>query len=296
MWKRLLTGLAGTVYVAVLVVAEGKQPLRRGRRESKLVRQLRNLSLAGLGSLTLQLLEDPLVRPLAKRVQQRRWGLLQQRRLPPAIEVVAGVLLLDYTLYLWHVLTHRVPLLWRFHAAHHMDLDMDASTAIRFHFGELALSVPYRAAQVLLFGITPRTLGVWQAFTFASILFHHSNLGLSPELDRRLQMIWVTPRLHGIHHSAVPGETNSNWSSGLTIWDRLHRTFRCDVSQSTITIGVAGLDQPRQVTFRRTLQMPFTPPPAVPHFLEAADRSRGPRNGHCKAKNIAAASASATKI
>lgn len=269
-WKRLLTGLAGAVYVAGIVAMEVRQPLRRGRREPKLARDLRNLAIASLGGATLQLLEDPVVRPLARRVEQRRWGLLQQRRLPAAVELLAGVLLMDYTLYLWHVLTHRVSFLWRFHAAHHADIDMDASTAIRFHFGELALSVPYRAAQILLFGITPRTLGLWQAFTFASILFHHSNIGLPPGLERRLQAVWVTPRLHGIHHSTVPGEANSNWSSGLTLWDHLHRTFRRDIPQNAITIGVAGLDQPEEVTLGKTLQLPFHPPAAVLQFLRAA--------------------------
>ena len=143
MWKRLLAGVAGAAYGAVLVAAEVRRPLRHAKRESKWVRDVRNLAIAGLGGATVQLLEDPVVRPLAVRVRQKRWGLLQQRPLPAALELLAGVLLMDYTLYLWHVLTHRVPFLWRFHAAHHADLDIDASTAIRFHFGELALSVPY---------------------------------------------------------------------------------------------------------------------------------------------------------
>lgn len=267
MGKRLMVGLSAAVYVALIVAAEVRKPLRQGKRESKLVRNLRNAAIAGLGGMTLLIAEDPVVRPLARHVARRRWGLLQQTRLPVALEIAAGVLLMDYTLYLWHVLTHKIPWLWRFHAAHHVDLDMDASTAIRFHFGELTMSVPYRAAQVLAFGITPRTLQVWQAFTFASILFHHSNIGLSLEWEKRLRTVWVTPQLHGIHHSTVPGETNSNWSSGLTLWDRLHRTFRTDATPHAITVGVAGIDEPRQVTFRKTLQMPFDPPPAIPHFF-----------------------------
>ncbi len=256
--RRLLGGVVGAAYVAAVVLLEIRRPLREGRREPKVVRDGRNLAIAALGGVTLQLLEDPLVRPLASRVKERRWGLLQQVRLPRAVELAAGVALMDYTLYLWHILTHRVPFLWRFHAVHHADLDMDASTAIRFHFGELAMSAPYRAAQVLLFGIAPEVLTGWQTFTFASILFHHSNLELAPRLERRLQWLVTTPRLHGIHHTADARQTNSNWSSGLIFWDRMHGTLLRDVPRGGPPIGVGGFDQPSQVTLHRSLTLPFT--------------------------------------
>src|SRR5919197_148395 len=90
----------------------------------------------------------PVVEPLAGAVARRRGGLLQRRRLPLWLEVPLAVALMDYTLYLWHVLTHKVPFLWRFHQVHHVDLDLDASTALRFHFAELAISVPWRAGQI----------------------------------------------------------------------------------------------------------------------------------------------------
>src|SRR5258708_32843376 len=88
------------------------------------------------------------------------------------------MLLMDYTIYFWHILTHRIRFLWRFHAVHHVDLDVDASTALRFHFGELAVSVPYRAAQVVLIGVDAEALSYWQTFLSLSIFFHHSNVRL----------------------------------------------------------------------------------------------------------------------
>lgn len=270
MRKQLLAVVAGAAYVATIVTMEARHPLRLRQREGKLRRNLRNLAIASLGGATIQLLEDPLVRPLAKCVEARRWGLLQLRPLPPAVELALGVALMDYTLYLWHVLTHKVPFLWRFHAAHHIDLDMDASTAIRFHFGELAFSAPYRALQVLVFGITPRTLTVWQTFTFASILFHHSNLRVPARAERLLQYIITTPRLHGIHHSNRPEEANSNWSSGLAAWDWMHGTLKRDVAQKAIIIGVGTLQQPAEVTLGRSLALPFHPPAAVAHFFDDA--------------------------
>jgi sterol desaturase/sphingolipid hydroxylase (fatty acid hydroxylase superfamily) len=135
-----------------------------------------------------------------------------------------------------------VPLLWRFHAVHHLDRDLDASTAIRFHFGEMLLSVPYRLAQVALLGISPTTLRLWKRLLFASVVFHHSNLRLPLAAERRLATVIVTPRMHGIHHSEVEAERNSNWSSLISWWDFAHRTFRADIPQNEITIGIGEPD------------------------------------------------------
>ena len=245
---------------AVLLWAETRRPLRR-QEHDKARRDLRNLAVAGLSAATLQALEKPVVDPLSRMVQRKRWGLLKQLRLRPWAETALAVLLMDYTLYLWHVLTHRVPALWRIHVVHHADLDMDASTALRFHFAEMAVSVPYRAAQVALLGVAPRPLSIWQTFLFACILFHHSNLRLPLWLERRLVRVVVTPRMHGIHHSIVEEEVNSNWSSGLTIWDRLHGTLRLDVPQSEIEIGVAAYRDPAQVTLPKLVEMPFVAQP-----------------------------------
>jgi sterol desaturase/sphingolipid hydroxylase (fatty acid hydroxylase superfamily) len=164
---------------------------------------------------------------------------------------------MDYTLYVWHVLTHRVPFLWRFHVVHHADLDLSATTALRFHFAEMLLSVPWRAAQVLLLGIGPRTLSCWQKATLAEIVFHHSNLRLPVRVERHLVRLIVTPRMHGIHHSTVREETDSNWSSGLTVWDWLHGTLLLDVPQQDIDIGVPAWRDPKELTLPTLAAMPF---------------------------------------
>ena len=166
-------------------------------------------------------------------------------------------MLLDYTLYVWHVLLHRVPLLWRLHLAHHVDLDLDVSTALRFHFGEFIASIPWRLAQVAIIGVPPRTLALWRALTLAEVAFHHANLRLPLPSERLLALLIVTPRLHGIHHSVVRAERDSNFSSGLTLWDRLHGTLRTDVPQEKITIGVPPYAEPGDVTLGKTLALPF---------------------------------------
>ncbi len=251
--------LSGALVLGVfgaLVWLERRRPLRE-ERESKLVRSARNLAVAAVGAAALRLTEAPLAERLTALVERRRWGLLKLVRLPLWLEVAAAVVLLDYTLYLWHVLTHRVPWLWRFHVVHHIDLDLDATTALRFHFAELAVSVPWRAAQILCIGVSPLTLSVWQTLLMLSIIFHHSNVRLAAGLERGLNLFVVTPRMHGIHHSTVKEETNSNWSSGLTLWDRLHGTLRLDVPQDAIEIGVPAYQEPRGVGLTSMLALPF---------------------------------------
>jgi sterol desaturase/sphingolipid hydroxylase (fatty acid hydroxylase superfamily) len=240
----------------LLWLLERRRPLRQSV-EPKLTHDARNLAVAGAGALALLLVESPVITQLTALVERRGWGLLRRVRLPPCVEIALGVLLMDYTLYLWHVLTHRVSFLWRFHVAHHVDLDLDASTALRFHFGELAISVVWRAGQVVLLGIAPLTLSVWQTFLLLSILFHHSNVRLPFALERRLNRLLVTPRMHGIHHSIIEEETNSNWSSGLSLWDWLHGTLRLNVPQDEIIIGVPAYRKPAEIGLEEVLALPF---------------------------------------
>jgi sterol desaturase/sphingolipid hydroxylase (fatty acid hydroxylase superfamily) len=242
--------------VGVLVWLESRRPLRR-EVESKTVRGGRNLAVAGLAALALQIFEKPVAARLTELVERKNLGLLKIVRLPKWFEVILAVVLMDYTLYLWHVLTHKSPFLWRFHLVHHVDLDLDASTALRFHFGELVISVLWRSMQILVIGVSPRSLRAWQMFLFPSVLFHHSNLRLPESLDRALQNFIVTPRLHGIHHSIVRAETDSNWSSGLTVWDKIHGTFRNDVSPAEITIGVPAYQNADEVILTKILPLPF---------------------------------------
>ncbi len=247
----IIVGAFGLLYLL-----ERRRPLRRAV-EPKLKRNVRNLAVAGAAAATLQLIERPLTEPLTALVERRKCGLLKLVRLPKWLEVTLAVILLDYTLYMWHVVTHKAPMLWRFHVAHHVDLDLDASTALRFHFGELAISTGWRAGQILLIGVTPFSLSFWQTFLLLSILFHHSNVRLPVEVERKLNRFIVTPRMHGIHHSMIREETDSNWSSGLSIWDRLHGTLRLNVPQEEITIGVPAYRDPLEVELIEALKMPF---------------------------------------
>ncbi|MBP0443828.1 sterol desaturase family protein [Roseomonas sp. SSH11] len=239
-----------------IFLAERRAPLRR-RGQAEPARTLRNLAMGALSMAVVAAVEGPVTRRLARHAEGRRRGLAQCLPLPAWARDAAAFLLMDYTIYLWHVLTHKVPALWRLHLVHHIDLDLDASTALRFHAVDMLVSVPWRAAQVALLGVSPRALRAWQGFFFLSVLFHHSNLRLPARLERVLALVLTTPRMHGIHHSTVREETDSNWSSGLSFWDRLHGTFRLDVAQRDLRIGVPAYRDPAETALRPSLAMPF---------------------------------------
>ncbi|MGH9585234.1 MAG: sterol desaturase family protein [Bryobacteraceae bacterium] len=250
-------------WMAALFWWERRHALR-SVADSRIERDARNLAVAAAAGATMQLLELPVARALARQAAEKRRGLLQLVPLPKFARIIAAIALLDYTLYWWHVLAHRVPLLWRFHQAHHLDREMDATTGLRFHFGEIALSVLFRAGQVFAIGPTPEGLTAWQSFLFVCILFHHANVRLPLPWERTLARFLVTPRLHGIHHSVAPEEVNSNWSSGLTIWDWLHGTLRTEVRQETIVIGLAGRREDSDQELLNVLTVPFGDAAPVP--------------------------------
>jgi sterol desaturase/sphingolipid hydroxylase (fatty acid hydroxylase superfamily) len=251
-----LSGIVIFGTFAVLTYLEKKRPLRK-QIEPKRLNLSRDLAIAATAGIAVNFLEKPVTDKLTRFVEKRNFGLLKIVKLPKILEIALAVVLLDYTLYLWHVLTHKLPFLWRFHKIHHADLDLTAATAIRFHFGEITISVLFRAGQILLLGVSPKSLKIWQNLLFFNIFFHHSNIKLPKSFEKKLQKIIMTPRLHGIHHSIIEDETNSNWSSGFTVWDFLHKTFRDDVSQDEIIIGVADHQSFEKVTLPKMLVEPF---------------------------------------
>jgi sterol desaturase/sphingolipid hydroxylase (fatty acid hydroxylase superfamily) len=204
-------------------------------------------------AITVNAFERPLVTRLARYAESHGLG-IQRLALPRWAKTALAAALMDYTLYWWHVLLHRVPALWRLHEPHHADRDLDASTALRFHFAEFVASVPWRCAQVLLIGVDPRSLALWQRLTLLEVLFHHSNVRLPRQIEQRLARLVVTPRLHGLHHSIVREERDSNFSSGLTLWDRLHGTADLDLQRS-VTIGLP--DHRTAASLPETLALPF---------------------------------------
>ena len=217
----------------------------------------RNLTTGGISLALLNLLQAPILVPFALWAQARPVGLLNWISFPPAVRVALAVVLLDYTLWLWHRWNHLVPFLWRFHLVHHVDRDMDASTAFRFHFGEQTLSIGYRLLQVGAIGADPTSIWLWHGLLVVAIVFHHSNTRLPLRLERLLVRVVVTPRMHGIHHSNYRNEANGNWSSLLSAWDYLHGTMLLSVPRESVEIGVPAYGKEQDVTLPKILAMPF---------------------------------------
>jgi sterol desaturase/sphingolipid hydroxylase (fatty acid hydroxylase superfamily) len=268
-----------------LLLLERRQPLRR-RTRPRTERWRRNALLAGPALPAARLTLLPAMVGLAQ-LAAPHYPARQLARLPAPLRLSLEVLLLDYLAYSWHRLLH-APLLWRLHRVHHNDLDMDITTAWRFHFGEMLASIPYRAGLPALLGIRPATVLAYEAVFEAGTAFHHSNWRLPLALERWLVRLLVTPRAHGIHHSVVHRETQSNFGVVLTLWDRLHRTLRLNVPQAAITIGVPAYPDPATQTVGRLLALPLTPlepwvrpdgtvptrvPSASPRLRLAADAS-----------------------
>ena len=201
------------------------------------------------------------VRPVATAVLQfvseRDWSLTSIVSENSAVQAALGFLLMDLSFYYWHRANHAWPFLWRFHNAHHVDHDLDVSTAVRFHFVEVGLSAGFRALQVSLIGGAPWVFVVYETVFQLNTLFQHSNVRLPIAVERILILVLVTPRMHGIHHSKRFHETNSNWSSVFSWWDRLHGTLRLNVPQSAIDIGIAAYSLPADNTVAAVLGMPF---------------------------------------
>jgi sterol desaturase/sphingolipid hydroxylase (fatty acid hydroxylase superfamily) len=274
--------MLGWITPAVLVgsllaftALETRRPLRH-RVEAGGRRFARNVALAIVSYSVVGLVQVVAFASFSAWIVQHGGGLLSLVVLPSWLAAIAGILLLDWTLWIWHLLNHRVPFFWRFHAVHHVDLDLDASTGLRFHFGELGLSFGVRAAQLVLIGPSPLAVGLWQALLFASIFFHHSNTRLPVSVERLLVLFAVTPRMHGIHHSIIRDERDSNFASLFTVWDRLHGTLRLNVAQDEIEIGVPGYRDPHRLTLGKILVQPFRHPPASDLSVRARPGA-GPR-------------------
>jgi sterol desaturase/sphingolipid hydroxylase (fatty acid hydroxylase superfamily) len=249
---------APVLFVVFLGLAwlQRRRPLRN-QHFAWLRRCLRNLVLSIPSHVVLRWAMLPLPISVAAWARNQHVGVLNWIQAPVSLRIIAAFLMMDYAYWWWHWANHRLGLLWRFHNVHHTDLDMDVSTATRFHFGEMIFSVGFLCLTVTAFGVSPMMLMLFFASFEAATLFHHSNLRLPIGFERILAAVLVTPRMHGIHHSIVERETNSNWGTIFCWWDKLHGTLRRDIPQDAICIGVAAYREERELTVGRLLALPF---------------------------------------
>lgn len=241
----------------LLLILESKFQLRK-RVQNRLKRIIINFILSLPAFALLRLLFIPAMVWLAIKNQDWQFGVNYLINAQAWVKYTIAILLLDYSNYLWHILLHKLPLMWRFHLVHHTDLDLDVSTAFRFHFGEMIASVIFRGASVFIIGASPEMVLVYEIAFEAATQFHHSNIKLPFRLEIVLNKFIVTPRMHGIHHSMIKTETDSNYSIIFSFWDRIHRTVKLDIHQNEIVTGVPAYADEKELTIGMLLKLPFT--------------------------------------
>jgi len=188
-------------------------------------------------------------------------GLLHWLSWPAAVEGILAVMLLDLWTYAWHRMNHRLPFLWRFHRVHHSDPHMDVTTANRFHLGEIVLSSVLRIPLIYLLGIRLEYLALYELMMFAVVQFHHANISLGSRSDRVLSWFIVTPFMHKVHHSRWQPETDSNYASLLSVWDRLFRSFRRSEDPANLRLGLDEFSDAQSQTIAGMLKTPLASKP-----------------------------------
>jgi sterol desaturase/sphingolipid hydroxylase (fatty acid hydroxylase superfamily) len=253
---RLLTFLIVATVALLLFILEHTFPLRK-KSTCLLPRLLLNALIAGLTFIVASLLVRPLSLYTLKWTNDHSFGMLNLVNAPDWIKMISGFLLLDLTFYYWHRLNHEWPLLWRFHNMHHYDPDLDVSTGFRFHYGEVAYSSLFRMLQVWVIGPSLELFLTYEVVFQLATFFHHSNIDLTQKFDWAINLVMVSPRMHGIHHSQVHQEANSNYGVVFSCWDRFHRTFLGKPDQQQLVIGVPAYTTPEDNKFSQFLFLPF---------------------------------------
>lgn len=254
-----LFGLGAMALVFAALAALELLVPRRSLRHGRSRRWVTNLGLFALDTALVRVAVPLLMVGTAQLAQARGWGLFNQLALPFWLELLLTLAALDLALFFQHWATHRVPLLWRLHQVHHADPDFDVTTAARFHPIEIGLSMLYKMAVVAALGPAALAVFVFEVAFNAATLFVHANLSLPPALDRLARFFVVTPDMHRIHHSTLQRETNSNYGTILSGWDRLFRTYRtrAQAGQDGLTIGLAEYQDDRPLALGWSLLLPF---------------------------------------
>jgi len=203
---------------------------------------IKNIFLALLNSVVIIFLFSGITVIVANYTEKNNFGLVHLFNLSKLQYSVLAFIIMDMWNYTWHRINHRIPFLWRFHRMHHSDPNMDATTSVRFHFGEIIISSAVRLLVILIIGIPIWVMVFYDTTLLICTIFHHSNIQLPDRLDKIIRTIIVSPNMHKVHHSRVKVETDSNYSSFLTVWDRIFGSFRLKNDYSEINFGLDEFD------------------------------------------------------
>ena len=251
------------IFIGVLVVMASAEALfeKKQRQQSRVKRWPANLGLIVVDMLVLRILGPVSAIVAANYALDNSWGLLAMSPIPLPfyVEVLLGIVLLDMAIYFQHVISHKVPIFWRFHQVHHADRDIDVTTGFRFHPIEIALSVLYKCIVIVLLGPVTLAVIVFEVLLNASAMFNHANVRLPQKVDQLMRLLIVTPDFHRVHHSEIQAETDSNYGFFLSIWDRLFKTYTVQPQKghADMVIGLTEYQHEKPASLFWCLKLPF---------------------------------------
>jgi sterol desaturase/sphingolipid hydroxylase (fatty acid hydroxylase superfamily) len=249
---RTLAGLAGLLLFAAIEI---RFPCRK--RIDPIFRHYRiNLSLMVCNAIVLSLLVGGMTTAYAKALALHRIGLLHHLNIGLPTQILLTLVFLDGVTYLVHIASHLIPLLWRFHRVHHTDRDLDVTSASRFHPVEIFLSIVIRSAAMTLWGPPWEAVVIFEGTLFFFAQWGHSNFTIPKQIEPMVRFLFVTPDMHRLHHSDDRAYTDSNYSTVLSCWDRIFRTYT-KAPRSAFVIGLTTYPDVTQLTFLRLLTLPF---------------------------------------
>ncbi len=236
---------------------------RRSLTARKMLRWVSNVGLVVLSSIAVPLILPIASMAMATLAVEKNWGLFNNLDWPYPVVFLLSVILLDFIIYLQHVMFHAVPVLWRLHRVHHSDVDLDASSGIRFHIVEIVLSMVLKLAAIVTLGPPVLAVLAFEVLLNGTALFNHANIKLPAKVDAILRLFIVTPDMHRVHHSVIRKETDSNFGFNLSLWDRLCGTYRAqpEKGHEGMTIGISAFREEREQWLDRLLLQPFRKEP-----------------------------------
>lgn len=254
----ILSQLQPAIFVAALIIFSSWETFAPFfTRQRRAQHYLRNLIIAGLNAIIIVFVFANAIVWLANYCEQHQIGVLYVLNLSYTPHLVAGFLLIDIWTYWWHRLNHTVPFFWRFHRMHHSDPEMDVTTGSRFHLGEITMSSLIRLALVPILGLSIDSLILFDVVQLPIIHFHHANISLPDKFDKVLRYFIVTPYMHKVHHSRVKMETDSNYTSVLSIWDRIFGSYVEKEDYREIRFGLDTYDDEASQSLKGLLSTPL---------------------------------------
>jgi sterol desaturase/sphingolipid hydroxylase (fatty acid hydroxylase superfamily) len=264
-------------FAALLLGFAAAERLWPARGDARLAqRQGANLGLVLVDTALLRIAFPVLAVALAIEVHARGGGLFGLLSLPTWLEIALAVLAFDLAIYWQHRLMHALPMLWPLHRVHHSDTAFDVTTGVRFHPGEIALSMGVKLGLVLALGPHPVAVVVSEILLSAASLFTHADFALPTRLERALRRVIVTPSMHRIHHSVRREETDSNYGFNLSLWDRVFGSYRDAPARPEAEMPI-GLPQWREAGapgFWSLLLQPFRRARREPSAADPKDTAR----------------------